>query len=208
MINLNDFAKEVHENAVSHGFWEGERSDAEIIALIHSEWSEALEEYRAGHPMVWYACQESIDGGVDDIVCNPNDEYECTNYQTRETCKYRSAKPEGVAVELIDGCIRILDCLAERGHFPRAFDTIDKLTPAALNADKAPLPTLVALLHKATSEEYDDDGEVILSEGYLAATTIGTIGSWLRARGIDPEAIMMEKHNYNKGRPYKHGKVC
>lgn len=200
MINLNDFANEVHENAVAHGFWEGERSDAEIIALIHSEWSEALEEYRAGRPMVY--------------CCNPD----CEILRDRETsvescvsvCGFRhgSAKPEGVAVELIDGCIRILDCLAERGHFPRAFDTIEKLTSAALNADKAPLPTLVALLHKATSEGYDADGEVILSEGYLAATTIGTIGSWLRARDIDPEAIVMEKHRYNKGRPYKHGKVC
>lgn len=42
-MDLNEFAKEVHANAVAHGWWETERDPAEIIALIHSEWSEALE---------------------------------------------------------------------------------------------------------------------------------------------------------------------
>lgn len=43
------FAKEVHENAVNHGWYEEERSFAELIALCHQELSEALEEYRKGH---------------------------------------------------------------------------------------------------------------------------------------------------------------
>lgn len=41
-----DFAKEIHENAVAHGFWDNERNFGEMIALIHSEASEALEAYR------------------------------------------------------------------------------------------------------------------------------------------------------------------
>ena len=40
---INEFVQEVHQNAVAHGWWETERDPAEIIALIHSEWSEALE---------------------------------------------------------------------------------------------------------------------------------------------------------------------
>ena len=33
-MKLNDFLKEVHENAVAHGWWETDRSIAEIIVLI------------------------------------------------------------------------------------------------------------------------------------------------------------------------------
>ena len=40
----------VHENAVAHGWWESYRSDGELIALEHSELSEALEGLRHGNP--------------------------------------------------------------------------------------------------------------------------------------------------------------
>lgn len=37
---------EVHQTAVDHGWWEGERNEGELIALMHSELSEALEGLR------------------------------------------------------------------------------------------------------------------------------------------------------------------
>lgn len=81
VTGLNELAKDIHKNAVAHGWWEEERSFGEIIALIHSEVSEALEEYRNGNKMHY---------------------------------KDKKGKPEGVAVELVDVIIRVLDFLGKK----------------------------------------------------------------------------------------------
>lgn len=50
---VNEFdklAKEINRNAVNHGWWDGERNEGELIALMHSELSEALEALRHGNP--------------------------------------------------------------------------------------------------------------------------------------------------------------
>lgn len=131
-MNLNALAKEIHENAVAHGWWEGERNFAEIVALCHSELSEALEEDRAGRPMVWYGCHALKQT---DLMCEPEGP-NCQN-NWRE-CELRIKKPEGIAVEMADCLIRILD--------------------------------------------------------------------WFGKERLDVEQIVRDKHEYNKNRPYKHGK--
>jgi len=104
---LNELAKEIHENAVEHGWWDEKRSFPEILALIHSEVSEALEEYRNGHGFteIYFSenkCAES--GGL----CVPDAADECPNDPT--VCgAYRQGKPEGIPIELADVIIRILD---------------------------------------------------------------------------------------------------
>lgn len=47
-MDFNKLAKEINEVAVQHGWWEEPRGFPEIIALLHSEISEAFEEYRNG----------------------------------------------------------------------------------------------------------------------------------------------------------------
>jgi len=43
---INELAHRIHRIAVEHGWWERPRDFPEVAALIHSEVSEALEEYR------------------------------------------------------------------------------------------------------------------------------------------------------------------
>jgi NTP pyrophosphatase (non-canonical NTP hydrolase) len=46
---FNNKAKEIHDVSVSKGWWDKERNEGEIIALIHSELSEALEALRGNN---------------------------------------------------------------------------------------------------------------------------------------------------------------
>lgn len=49
-MNVKKIAREIHENAVKHGFWENDDLEQKF-ALIHDEWSEALEADRNGEPL-------------------------------------------------------------------------------------------------------------------------------------------------------------
>lgn len=44
--SINDFIKKCHHIAKTKGWWQDVRNDGELIALMHSELSEALEAMR------------------------------------------------------------------------------------------------------------------------------------------------------------------
>jgi hypothetical protein len=115
MAGLNSLAQQIHQTAVDHGFWEGPRNFGEMVALMHSELSEALEEHRAGRPGEWFQINgvrvyPVTDGSGADWTTDP------LGYSSPgATWTGVQAKPEGVAVELADCLIRILDTLAHLG---------------------------------------------------------------------------------------------
>ena len=79
-MNINDAVKASYENARDHGWHDQERSIGDLICLMHSELSEALEEPRNGK--------------------SPTEVY----YNDA-----KPDKPEGIPVELADCVIRIFD---------------------------------------------------------------------------------------------------
>ena len=47
-MTISNLQKEIHKTAREKGFWDQQRNIGELIALCHSELSEALEEIRSG----------------------------------------------------------------------------------------------------------------------------------------------------------------
>jgi NTP pyrophosphatase (non-canonical NTP hydrolase) len=93
MNNIKTLIEEAHTTACEKGWHDQERDFAGLLALIHSEISEALEEYRNGH-------------GFNDIYYHQSMSMMIDSKQPR--------KPEGIPVELADVCIRIFDLC---GHY-------------------------------------------------------------------------------------------
>lgn len=46
MLSIKELCTQCHQIAKEHGWWDWERNEGEIIALMHSELSECLEEMR------------------------------------------------------------------------------------------------------------------------------------------------------------------
>ena len=195
-MNLNELAREVHQNAVEHGWWNPEPSFPEIIALCHSELSEALEEYRAGNrirpgqptPLRYYS-GGGYNATAPTLICT---------------------EPRGIAVELGDCILRILDYFAGRGvdterQVERALklgDTGNPFSDEAFGAMVASLHTgLSSALWAAQSPIPLDSVD---PEDWMALCIVG-IMDWADNKGLDMEAILWEKLEYNKGRPYRHG---
>ena len=195
MIDLNEFAKEVHANAVAHGWYDGgERTEAEIFANIHSEWSEAFDAYAHGLPWYYHKCTDVATPGV--ICESAEDCYVRKIGKSPDMCFIKDMKPEGIAVELIDGVIRILDFVG----YVNSPDLRIYIVDPYIDTEED-FCELICGLHDSTrcarcySRNRDKSLSVIVSESFRI----------IKKQGLDPEAIMIEKHEYNKTRPYRHG---
>lgn len=92
---LVELGEQCYQTAIRKGWWEqgDQRSEAELIALMHSELSEALEEYRNQ--------SKFVTGG------------RLHAWISRVT---ENGKPEGLLSEYADVVIRIFDAVSHRGE--------------------------------------------------------------------------------------------
>lgn len=220
-MRVRELIKMIHQNAVDHGWWEEDRELGEVLALIHSEWSEALEEYRNDRPLVWYkadienSCWRK-NGCIAHITFGAcSGQYSAAEHETGG-CPF-GMKPEGQAVELIDGVIRILDYLGrcmEQDMMPDVITEADisTLSEPIFNdendkmLEELSFPCLITTLHVGTDlGVIDDESSMILSLWKTANMAM----YYVKHLGLDPEAVLLEKHRYNVTRPYRHGnKKC
>jgi NTP pyrophosphatase (non-canonical NTP hydrolase) len=104
---INELVKQAHDNAVEHGWWEEDRNFGELLALIHSEASEVLEDYRnhKGFNEIYYECKKSSYDVDDKSLCFFD--HKC------DSCQY--GKPCGIPTELADIVIRVFDLCGRYG---------------------------------------------------------------------------------------------
>lgn len=81
-MTITELQKEIHETAKGKGWWDKERNIGELIALCHSELSEALEDIRNGYAPTHIVPPTAV------------------------------SKPMGFPIELADVIIRVLDMAA------------------------------------------------------------------------------------------------
>lgn len=117
---INEIAKAVHTNAINHGWWDnGERNFGELIALCHSELSEAFEEYRNGHEPTetYYSCNSDPQRYPCQCVhpgaLHRDEQGHCTHGIDNAPCEF--SKMEGIPSELADVVIRVMDICEHYG---------------------------------------------------------------------------------------------
>lgn len=187
MVDLNKLAQEIHEAAIAKGFWAVDEAMEKHIAKMHSELSEALQEDRCGHPMLY----------VDDITVSE---------PVTDINAFDGRKPEGVAAELADFVMMGLD-------FMCMIDCMNDCTEAIMNnymemegpnkeIGAMSLPFMIMMAHISLSE--------VVTSGDNPADVIGLLLSnvilWAKQNGIDLEHVIRLKMEYNKNRPPLHGR--
>lgn len=103
---MNILAVDIHENAKSKGFFDSEKNTGEMLCLIHSEVSEALEADRKNHYAVdSWNLKNSID--LDDLGSTSAKQYFKQEFEVAVKNSFED--------ELADVIIRVLNLCAFKG---------------------------------------------------------------------------------------------
>ena len=190
-MNLSDLQKEAHAIAKDHGWWDEERTFGDLIALVHSELSEALEAYREFGFVPIHVRKTGLG----------------------ETLYERHLqKPVGVASELADVVIRVADMAEYCGGSLTLEDGPQQV-------DDVSFGTHISMAHLLLSEAMSIHLATNLSatslkrplpEGKhywipLLSAVVHHVLLMATHYGIDLDAAIAAKMEYNRGRAYRHG---
>lgn len=199
-----------HGNAIDKGWWEKERTLGELVSLIHTEASEAMEDFRNGHKptQVWYEYkQRDIRGNFEDddfpiIGVGPGGLILSIQPSVTEGGNVLLGKPCGIPSELADIVIRVFDLVGK-------YEVVEPFANFSIqmfhnNVDYAiepdrPFGDNMGWLHASISKILTD------SMVEYAAETVYHTYKLAEYNGIDLDAIIAEKMEFNKSRTHRHG---
>jgi hypothetical protein len=185
------------------------------IALMHSELSEALEEYREHRKLdeVYYTVTYTTDDGA--VSGKHKEVMSCeklAEFRENEGSSYRvdDAKPEGIPIELADLVIRICQRVGTDGDATQLDLFCSDQAPGDLDTDFELFATErhadLSAAYRAHSSSLPSTG---LSRNQNAlrslARCLNATFSFCAFHNIDLWAAIDEKEAYNKTRPERHG---
>jgi NTP pyrophosphatase (non-canonical NTP hydrolase) len=105
MSTIAELSKEIHENAKNKGFWDKERNMGEILMLIVSEVSEAMEADREDRQANVNGFNKMLEGWDDEHYA----------YDNAFKMVFEKTIKNTIEDELSDAAIRIMDLAYSRG---------------------------------------------------------------------------------------------
>ena len=171
-MNLAELQHEAHAIAKDHGWWDTERTFGDLIALVHSELSEALEAYRRHLPGT--------------LVQFPKD-----------------GSLEGVPYELADVVIRVAD-MAEHYHWDLSGWEDADISHTIVD------PTFgdwICLIHASLTWAFAGLCTTLQRSEWIEPLKVALrlVSDMAAHYGIDLDAAIEAKMEYNRTRPYRHG---
>lgn len=115
-LTIAALIEEAHATAVDKGWYDQSRTLPELIALAHSELSEALEEHKDGrdYDEVYWKISELADTSYAGGEFSDNSFQKLDEKLRTRMLASGDAKPEGIPIELADLLIRVADMC---GHY-------------------------------------------------------------------------------------------
>ena len=186
---IKELVKQVHDNAVKHGWHDEEHSKEHYLMLIITEVCEMVDADRCGR-------HAKKDDFIERMNREPKDEAK-EMYEQNFYYAFKSRIKETVEDEMADVCIRILDMAGEY-----CLD-LDLNLPGIYNSSNEEFTyrcyNLVTYL--ADWDLVDDDDHL----AWHLSIILVALSQWAEHDGIDLDWHIQQKMKFNALRPYKHG---